>query len=90
VVRDAAVGVVGIALLPTFAIWREIETGSLLRLMPDWIPLATFGESLTAHFIADRPLTPKIRTLIDFLVERFGRTPSWDRKPPKHAARKRR
>jgi hypothetical protein len=46
--------------------------------MPDWTPLGTFGQSLTAHFIADRHLTPKIRTLIDFLVERFGQMPHWD------------
>jgi DNA-binding transcriptional LysR family regulator len=77
-VRDAAVSGIGVALLPTFAIWREINAGTLLRLMPDWTPLGTFGQSLTAHFIADRHLTPKIRTLIDFLVERFGRTPHWD------------
>jgi DNA-binding transcriptional LysR family regulator len=77
-VRDAAVSGVGIALLPTFAISREIYAGTLLRLMPDWTPLGTFGQSLTAHFIADRHLTPKIRTLIDFLVERFGQTPHWD------------
>jgi DNA-binding transcriptional LysR family regulator len=77
-VRDAAVSGIGVALLPTFAIWREINAGTLLRLMPDWTPLGTFGQSLTAHFISDRHLTPKIRTLIDFLVERFGRTPHWD------------
>ena len=39
----------------------------------------TFGSSLTAYFIADRQLTPKIRTLVDFLVERFGKSPAWDR-----------
>jgi DNA-binding transcriptional LysR family regulator len=78
-VRDAAVAGIGVALLPTFAIWREINAGTLLRLMPDWTPLGTFGQSLTAYFIADRHLTPKIRTLIDFLVERFGETPHWDK-----------
>lgn len=78
-VRDAAVAGIGIALLPTFAIWREINAGTLLRLMPDWTPLGTFGESLRAYFIADRHLTPKIRTLIDFLVERFGELPHWER-----------
>ena len=80
-VRDAAINGIGVALLPTFAIWREINAGTLLRLMPDWTPLGTLGQSLTAHFIADRHLTPKIRTLIDFLVERFGQTPHWDQSP---------
>ena len=77
-VRDAAVGGLGVALLPTFAIWHEIAVRRLVRLLPDWTPHGTFGDSLTAHFIADRHLTPKIRTLVDFLAERFGRTPSWD------------
>jgi hypothetical protein len=29
--------------------------------------------------VADRQLAPKIRTLVDFLAERFGRSPAWDR-----------
>jgi Na+/proline symporter len=44
-----------------------------------WTAHGTFGSSLTAYFIADRQLTPKIRTLVDFLVERFGKSPAWDR-----------
>lgn len=77
-VRDAALNGMGIALLPTFAIWQEIASGSLVRLLPEWTPHGTFGEGLFAHFIADRHLTPKIRTLVDFLVDRYGRTPAWD------------
>jgi DNA-binding transcriptional LysR family regulator len=87
-VRDAAVAGIGVALLPTFAIWREINAGTLLRLMPDWTPFGTFGQNLTAHFIADRHLTPKIRTLIDFLTERFGQTPHWDKSLGDHEALK--
>lgn len=86
-VRDAAVGGLGVALLPTFAIWQEIAAGRLLRLLSDWTPHGTLGESLTAHFISDRHLTPKIRTLIDFLADRFGRTPPWDRKLAARGAR---
>ena len=71
-VRDAAVRGLGLALLPTFAISPEIESGALARVLPDWTPHGTFGNSLTAYFIADRQLTPKIRTLVDFLAEQFG------------------
>jgi DNA-binding transcriptional LysR family regulator len=78
-VRDAALNDIGIALLPTFAIQQEITSGQLVRLLPEWIPHGTFGESLVAHFIADRHLTPKIRTLVDFLAKRYGRTPAWDK-----------
>jgi hypothetical protein len=50
-----------------------------VRVLPDWIAHGTFGNSLTAYFIADRQLTPKIRTLVDFLAERSGKSPAWDR-----------
>ena len=79
-VRDAALNDIGIALLPTFVIPQEITSGQLVRLLPEWVPHGTFGESLVAHFIADRHLTPKIRTLVDFLAKRYGRTPVWDKR----------
>ena len=78
-VRDAAVRGLGLALLPTFAIWQDLTSGALVRVLPDWVAHGTFGSSLTAYFIADRQLTPKIRTLVDFLAERFGKSPAWDR-----------
>ena len=59
--------------------WQDLRTGALLRVLPDWTAHGTFGSSLTVYFIADRQLTPKIRTLVDFLVERFGKSPAWDR-----------
>ena len=78
-VRDAAVRGVGLALLPTFAMWQDLKSGALARVLPDWTPHGTFGDSLTAYYIADRQLAPKIRTLVDFLAARFGRLPAWDR-----------
>jgi DNA-binding transcriptional LysR family regulator len=78
-VRDAAARGLGLALLPTFAIWQDLTSGALVRVLPDWVAHGTFGSSLTAYFIADRQLTPKIRTLVDFLAERFGKSPAWDR-----------
>jgi DNA-binding transcriptional LysR family regulator len=78
-VRDAAVRGVGLALLPTFAMWQDLKSGALVRVLPDWTPYGTFGNSLTAYYIADRQLAPKIRTLVNLLAERFGRSPAWDR-----------
>jgi DNA-binding transcriptional LysR family regulator len=70
-VRDVAARGYGIALLPTFVTWKDTEQGTLVQLLPDWIPNGTFGASLTAYFIGGRQVTPKIRTLIDFLAHRF-------------------
>ena len=78
VVRDAALRGLGVALLPTFAAWQDVKAGKLVPLLPGWRPHGTFGTALIAHFIADRHLAPKIRTLVDFLVKRFGLSPYWD------------
>jgi DNA-binding transcriptional LysR family regulator len=77
-VRDAAVRCLGVALLPTFAVWQDVISGTLVPLLPDWTFQGTFGLNLTAYFITDRQLMPKIRSLVDFMVERFGRNPFWD------------
>jgi DNA-binding transcriptional LysR family regulator len=58
-VRDAAVRGVGLALLPTFAMWQDLKSGALVRVLPDWTPHGTFGNSLTAYYIADRQLAPR-------------------------------
>jgi DNA-binding transcriptional LysR family regulator len=75
-VRDVAARGFGIALLPTFVIWQDTESGALVRLLSDWIPNGTFGASLAAYFIGGRQITPKIRTLIDFLAQRFRQLPT--------------
>ena len=77
-VRDAAVRGLGIALLPTFAVWEDVKSGALVPLLPDWTLQGTFGLNLTAYFIADQQLMPKIRSFVDFMVTRFGRHPFWD------------
>jgi DNA-binding transcriptional LysR family regulator len=78
-VRDAALGGLGIALMPTFVSANEIKSGALIPVLGDWTPQGTLGSGMTAYFISDRQLTPKIRTLIDYLVSRFKRNPAWDR-----------
>jgi DNA-binding transcriptional LysR family regulator len=78
-VRDAVLGGLGIALMPTFVSSNEVRNGALIPVLTDWTPQGTLGSSMTAHFISDRQLTPKIRTLIDYLVSRFKRNPTWDR-----------
>jgi DNA-binding transcriptional LysR family regulator len=77
-VRDAAVRGLGVALLPTFAIWQDVMSGVLVPLLPEWTLQGTFGINLTAYFFADRQLMPKIRSLVDFMANRFGRNPFWD------------
>jgi len=74
--RDAAVDGQGIARLPTFIVWREIECGELVPLMTDHAI-----EPLNAYAIypQTRHLSQRVRALIDFLVKRFEGEPYWDR-----------
>ena len=73
----AAVAGFGVTLLPSFIIGEEVRAGRLQPLLTDW----TAGNPLAIHAIypASRNLSPKVRVFVDFLAERFGPEPYWDR-----------
>jgi DNA-binding transcriptional LysR family regulator len=75
VLRDAAVQGIGIANLPTFIVGDDIAAGRLKIILPDNRPT-----DLTIHalYAPNRYLAAKTRVFIDFLVDRFGKTPPWD------------
>jgi DNA-binding transcriptional LysR family regulator len=74
--RDAAVKGIGIAQLPTFIVGRDIAEQRLQVVLPDNQP-----DDLTIHalYAPNRYLAAKTRVFIDFLVDRFGKKPSWDK-----------
>jgi DNA-binding transcriptional LysR family regulator len=76
VLRDAAVAGRGIALLPTFIASKELHSGGLRAILTKWHApeLAVY-----AIYPSTRHLSVKVRVFIDFLVERFGGKPYWDR-----------
>lgn len=73
--RDAAVKGIGIAQLPTFIVGKDIAENRLQVVLPAYEP-----DDLTIHalYAPNRYLAAKTRVFIDFLVDRFGKTPSWD------------
>jgi DNA-binding transcriptional LysR family regulator len=73
--RDAAVKAIGIARLPTFIVGRDIAAGRLKIVLPDNRPEDL---SIQALYAPNRYLAAKTRVFIDFLVDRFGKKPSWD------------
>ena len=75
VLRDAAVGGRGIALLPTFIAGADIQQGRLTTLLTRYKAPEI---SIYAIYPETRHLSPKVRVFIDFLVERFGGRPYWD------------
>ena len=74
--KAAAVEGLGIALLPTFLVGREVADRRLDNVFPDVID--DFG-GIYAIYPHNRHLTPKVRALVDFLAACFGSTPEWDR-----------
>jgi len=63
----------GIVLQPTFLIGDDLASGALVELMPEY-RLAELG--IYAVYPSRKHVSPKVRLLIDFLVESF-RTPRW-------------
>lgn len=66
--RTAAVAGVGVIQLPAMMITDEIKQGTLVVLMPEWIPE---GGTIHAVFSSRRWLLPSVRALIDFLAAKF-------------------
>jgi DNA-binding transcriptional LysR family regulator len=76
VILTAALGGVGIALVPTFMAGEHVQAGSLVTLLPGH---AAPAAALYAVYPPGRHLSAKLRSFVDFLVGRFGEEPEWDR-----------
>jgi DNA-binding transcriptional LysR family regulator len=74
--RDAAVAGLGIALHSTWHIHEDLRDGRLQAVLPDW-PIGETG--IHAVMPQRRLVPPRVRAFVDFLAERFGDTPPWDR-----------
>jgi DNA-binding transcriptional LysR family regulator len=67
--RDAAVGGVGIALLPDHSCRRELADGSLVRILPEW---SGPTGSINLVFTGSRGQPPAVRAFIDHLAKAFS------------------
>jgi DNA-binding transcriptional LysR family regulator len=75
VLHQAALRGLGICYSTTFLAWRDLLDGTLVRVLPDWeLPL----NDLSALYPVTGQLSPKVRALIDFLVEQYQPEPPWD------------
>lgn len=75
---EAVLGGLGIALLPTFLIGKDIQSGRLQSVLSDYVPLE---RHIYAVYLPNRHLSAKVRAFIDFFLERIGSEPYWDRVP---------
>ncbi|WP_175716689.1 LysR family transcriptional regulator [Burkholderia anthina] len=62
--REAALGGLGIALLPDFSAQRDIDAGHLVPLLGAWRPSGAFGD----HIFAIRPYSPVVPGAVRALV----------------------
>jgi len=75
-IRDAAIAGLGIAQHSTWHVGDDLRSGRLKVVLPDY-PIADTG----IHAVMPRrQLTPRrVRAFVEFLGERFGEKPPWDR-----------
>jgi DNA-binding transcriptional LysR family regulator len=73
---EAVMKGLGLALLPTFIIGKELQAGRLRSVLAEYIPLE---RHIYAVYLANRHVSVKVRAFIDYLLERFGPQPYWDR-----------
>ena len=70
-----AVAGAGIVNEPDFIVAPEVESGRLVRLLPDFRPVRS---PISAVYPSRRHLSAKVRVCVDFLAERFSRVRPWN------------
>ena len=73
---QAVLGGLGMGLLPTFIIGKDLQSGKLQAVLSEYIPVE---RHVYAMYLPTRHLPNKVRVFIDFLVKLIGEEPYWDR-----------
>ena len=76
ILKAAMLQGLGLGLVPTFSIADELKSGELVVVLPDYIDTET---SVYAVYPHSRHLSAKVRAFVDYLRDRFGPEPYWDR-----------
>lgn len=84
--KEAALAGFGVVMLPTWLVGEDIAQGSLRPVLPQWhadigrLGAPPSGESgIHALYLPDRRGSPKVGAFVNFLSQRFGSPPYWDR-----------
>ena len=67
--RRAALAGMGIVMLPEIMLSEDVEAGRLVRVLQDYQAPA---RPLHLLYLRDRHMSPKLRSFIDFAIDRFG------------------
>jgi DNA-binding transcriptional LysR family regulator len=83
---DAALAGLGVAVLPTWLTYAPLESGRLVNVLPAWdFRMAPEEASIWAVYPRKKTVSSKVRSFIDFLVQRIGEPPYWEAGAPKSA-----
>ncbi len=77
--QQATLAGAGIAMLPTYLAHRPLRSGELVRLLPQARPKTL---NLHAVYTSRKHMPATLRSMLDFLAERFTDPPEWDRDLP--------
>ena len=77
--RRAALSGLGVVYLPSFLVGDDVRAGRLVPLLPGYVDARS---DVFAVYPESRHLSPKVRAMIDWLVEELGPDPDWDRDLP--------
>jgi len=76
VIRDASLGGLGISLHSTWHVCEDLRAGRLKQVLPDYhLP----ESAIYAVMPERRMVLPRVRAFVDFLTQRFGEVPPWER-----------
>lgn len=75
--RALAVAGSGITLLPTYVVGDDLRAGRLTVALADYIGFD--NPQLYAVYLPNRYGSPKLRAFVEYLIEKIGSPPFWDR-----------
>ncbi|WP_261818125.1 LysR substrate-binding domain-containing protein [Vibrio gallicus] len=76
-IRDAAIDSLGIAMCSESLVYKQIQSGSLIEVLPDF-PLHD-DASIWAVYPSSRLLASKVRAFVDYFSEYYGVPPYWEK-----------
>ena len=82
-VRVAVANGMGLAVMSSWLMSRELDEGTVVPVLPAWQPPVL---PVHAVYPSQRNLAPRTRAVIDFLVQEFRSDPALAGRPPTHAA----
>jgi DNA-binding transcriptional LysR family regulator len=78
--RDAALSGLGLALLPTWLVGHDVHENRLVNVLSEWEWLLAPGpdRAIWSVYPPKKVVSPKVRSFVEFMTERFGKVPYWD------------